>query len=725
MQNRIIIKSIEFYGIKNKDKDKDIIIKLYHNKMTESSDVFVHDQKKINWKFIIDYNKNLPIYFIIFEKDIHNNETMIVNFSFKNKRNNYCNPCTWNFSCNLFPKPIIKELELIKNDTVIGKIVIHQYILSNMLAYFYPCGKGWDLPNTFPQLDNYSLKRTFNIYKSIKLITDKFEDQKPKYDFYSEAFLHIINDKNNNPPFCFGIIGPDNFGKTDLLKSLKRKLYENKSNIDKKRVIIDFNPWSFESDDTIWSSILMRIHDELENDFGKFNLKWNRIKKNLFPDIHAVNVFMLKILLISVSLFVFIYFNFTNMISNVFVTIFLSMSTLLLLKDLIQLGRNMLFSIPNLIMSKIKKPDWSSALGFMHEIKKEFFDFINPIVKDNNYQVILLIDDLDKCSIEKIYLVIKVLSLIKYSDCPIYMVLTYNSVKITEAINNYYKLKYFSLSTNMVNKLVNIPFCLPGRDIVENLNLLDENLEEIQLEDNNLLREQMNEYITIDISDNKYLSTNKKGLTNEKDTTNLKLDDIDSMITNNDDINIYQLETYYKHLSKMKDTNNEDRIIKLRNTISEKFIEMKNNFIKSYYSGLDKVEIKLFQLIIENTKNSGIGLTNENVIKIINIYSISRFLLPPYLKIKKEILLHFIVITEIWLKIIVKIYHEMKRKKFNLNYTEMKEIFKDKTLLFFYLNNNIVNHHNDDLILYLTKFELYIIDFIDLEPYIFNLDRCL
>ena len=67
----------------------------------------------------------------------------------------------------------------------------------------------------------------------------------------------------------------------------------------------------------------------------------------------------------------------------------------------------------------------------------------------------------------------------------------------------------------------------------------------------------------------------------------------------------------------------------------------------------------------------------------------------------------------------------MKRKKFNLNYTEMKEIFKDKTLLFFYLNNNIVNHHNDDLILYLTKFELYIIDFIDLEPYIFNLDRCL
>ena len=145
---------------------------------------------------------------------------------------------------------------------------------------------------------------------------------------------------------------------------------------------------------------------------------------------------------------------------------------------------------------------------------------------------------------------------------------------------------------------------------------------------------------------------------------------------------------------------------------------MKKNFTKSYDMGLDDNEIKLFQLIIENTKNSEAGLTNDNVVKVINIYSISRFLLPSYLKIKKEALLHFIVLTEIWLEIMVKIYHEIKKNKFNLSYTEIKEKFQEKKLIDF------SNKSNFEFISYLTKFKLSVLDFIDLEPYIFNLDRC-
>ena len=128
--------------------------------------------------------------------------------------------------------------------------------------------------------------------------------------------------------------------------------------------------------------------------------------------------------------------------------------------------------------------------------------------------------------------------------------------------------------------------------------------------------------------------------------------------------------------------------------------------------------------IIENTKNSGNALTDSHVIKIINIYSISRFILPNYLKSKKLKLLHFIVVTENWLKIISKIYYEIKKIKFNLNFSQVKECFEDKELLFFYLNN-IKNSENDEFILYLTKYELKVIEFIELEPFIFNLDRCL
>jgi hypothetical protein len=229
----------------------------------------------------------------------------------------------------------------------------------------------------------------------------------------------------------------------------------------------------------------------------------------------------------------------------------------------------------------------------------------------------------------------------------------------------------------MINKLINIPFCLPGRDIVENLNLLD------NLEDSVIINMNYN---------------NKKGI--NYDLNNIEID--------SDNLNIYQLENYL-----LKNNNTE-----LKNKIFEKILEMKKNFTKSYYMGLDDNEIKLFQLIIENTKNSEVGLTNDNVVKVINIYSISRFLLSPYLKIKKEALLHFIVITEIWLVIMIKIYHEIKKNKFNLSYTEIKEKFQNKKLVEF------SNKSNFEFISYLSKFELTVLDFIDLEPYIFNLDRC-
>ena len=85
-------------------------------------------------------------------------------------------------------------------------------------------------------------------------------------------------------------------------------------------------------------------------------------------------------------------------------TLFLSISSLFLLKDFFDFVKNSLYSISDLILNKVKKPDWSKELGFMNEIKKEFFDFINPVVKKYDYKLILLIDDLDKCSIENIQL---------------------------------------------------------------------------------------------------------------------------------------------------------------------------------------------------------------------------------------------------------------------------------------------------------------------------------
>jgi hypothetical protein len=72
----------------------------------------------------------------------------------------------------------------------------------------------------------------------------------------------------------------------------------------------------------------------------------------------------------------------------------------------------------------------------------------------------------------------------------------------------------------------------------------------------------------------------------------------------------------------------------------------------------------------------------------------------------------------------IQIYEEVKKIKINLDSEKIKECFENKELLFFYINNEKIIK-NDELIIYLTKFEIKIIDYIELENFIINLDRCL
>jgi hypothetical protein len=608
-QIRIVVKNIKFFN----ENVKNIILMIKHG----SANIIGSND------FIFLYNQNLSIDFTVQEDDLTIGEFKIAPIKFIS---------SW------FVKKNILELDIVKNNKKIGRITIEQSIYS------------WFQSVLFKYIGYPKTSKT-ELCNSIKIIKNDFHDQESIYEYYSDAFLRIINFRENIPPLYFGIIAPDNFGKSDLLSILKNKII---SSSFIKKIVIEFNPWSFEADDTIWASILMSIHTGLEKEFGRNTLNWMRIRKNFFPDYKSVSIFLFKLIITTGLIIALIFIDYTkNILSNILIVSSLFLSSLILLKDIINVIKNFIFSLSDLL-KKIRKPDWSKELGFMNEIKTEFFDFINPVIKDNDYKLILLIDDLDKCSIEKIYLVIKVLSLIKYSDCPIYVFLTYDSKKIDESLRNYYQIKYHKNITDskyIMNKLINVPFCLPGREIINNLSLIYDN---------------MNKSPKIESSPR--ISPKKR-----KDTIL-------------DDFNIDLIET---------------------------------NLDSLYQSH----EITTFQSIIENTKNSGNALTNEQVIKIINIYSLAKFLLPNNLRHKRFILLHLIVLCENWLRIMIYLYKLIRKTKFNLTYSEIKEAFGEKQLLFFYLNDT--ETPNDELLLYLTKFEIKIIDFIDLEPYIFNLDRCL
>ena len=721
MENRIIIKKINFF----EQLTHDIKIKLYHNKITQvSSIIWDYENKEIiNWKFIIDYDLNIAIDFILLENDIFE-ENNIIGHGFHKNIITKINKTT----SLIFPEPLINIVTIEKNNVSIAEIEIEQYIISKEDSLLFKCGIGWDFPDNYPKLNVFPFKNRNEIFQNIRIIENNYVEES-QYDIYSEAFIRIINNDYNKPPLCFGIIAPDNYGKSRLLQTLKNKI--NSLPNHKSFVAIDFNPWNFESDDTIWASILMSIHDALENKFGKFNLKLLRIKKILFPTTNTFILFLLKIFIpIILLIILFIYdYNYNYKFTSIILSIGLGISSLFFLKDIIILIKNFFFSASDVIYSKISKPNWQHKLGFMNEIKQEFFNFINPAIKKYNCRLILLIDDLDKCSIEKVYLVIKALSLLKYSDCPLYIFLSYDSVKINDAIKSYYKIKHLTNAyegKHLLDKLITIPFCLPEKNIVENITLLD---KYIKASSTNLQNSPVNKSFKFslknqDMDESFIIYLNEKGPPINTSNLNLtKINQIERNITNHT-LTFVQLENYYKYLIKIENEfPYEQKIKDIKKLVYKEFIKLKKDFTNNYYIGLDSNETNMFQNILEETKYSGKCLNNTQIIKIINMYSIARFLLPNYLKYKKEKLFHLLIITENWPNIIIQIYIEIKKNKINLSIEQVKECFDNKDLLFYYLKKDIFTK-NDELIIYLSKFEIKITDFIDLEIYIINLDRC-
>lgn len=772
MENRLVIKKINF--IKNFEVYKqDIKIKLYYGSITQTSEIFWNysNNQIINWKFIFDYDGRSRIEFIILDDELFNVDNIIgqscILEHFQIEEN-------YVLDMYEFPEPIIREIDITKENEKIGSMFIEMYIIPKEFSSLYKCGNGWSLPDSYPELENFPFKKNNEIYQHIKIVDDKFGiEDKTKFDLYSEAFSRIIDEPENKPPICFGIIAPDNFGKTNFLHNLKNKILEKekskyKNKYNPKKAIIEFNAWSFEADNTIWASILMNIHNCLEEKIGKNKLKWIRIKKIFFPDVRTTILLILKLAIpITLLIILLIYNKEISSASNIILALITVVSSIFIVPDAFNLVKSMLFSISDNILKNIKSPDWSKKLGFMNEIKNEFFDFLNPIIKAHNLRLILLIDDLDRCSVEKVYTVLKALTLLKNSDCPIYIFIAYDSVKINDAIKTYYKTKY-QVSTyesrHVLDKLVNVPFCLPEKNIAENLMLIDEYLDEEsflnlrnelikKIPSNHLIKNNKGivdmdktfEEFYLFYSPNKELPMNKKTLLNEIEfmTNNFQKQDNDVIYINyksfdnqdkilqieqhlkSNDLTLTQLENYYTYLNKIeKETPNNLKILEIKNLIYIKFIHIKRDYTNNYYVGLDQEEIKIFQKIIEDTKTSGHSLNNYQIRKIINIYSISRFLLPNFLQIKKHSLFHLIVLTEKWHDIIIELCLEFKKLRQNFTLEKTKECIGEKDLVFFYYKENEPNQ-NMQFIIYLGNFTIKGIDFVELEPYIFNFDRCL
>jgi len=648
-------------------------------------------------------------------------------------------------------------------------------------------------------IDNNSINKenTINIINNNISTDDEFQFNK-----YADAFANIINNKNLSLPLIFGLYAPKGVGKTHLLHLINNKISNNNFiKVDFNAWVFSGTDILWAGMVTaLYNTVENRLGVYYTRYFRVESKLFPKTKDKIL-------FFILIILMISLLIgSYFIYKNNDiQLIWSIISVFFSSLLTINFFKNILNIGKFMLISFSSEVKKAVSSPNFSSKLGFMNDVKNEIKDIIIPILNKKNQKMIINIDDLDKCPPDKIAEVLEAIQLLLSDDnCPFIVFISGNSNTLIKAIESNYKNKYKNFMEingyEYLNKLITIPFSIPNINSINKLNILQiltkNDSEKVLI---NKYNEKLKYFIENDNSyKEKYLKNiNSKSLLNNFllnetpiDTDKMSLIEkceyidtlTDSNLTNivvkknndnltflrstndiHDSINDYLLqvehninnnieqydnleELYFSinkliiQLQKKNITEFNVRIKKIKDYIINFFTIQKNNIFKSLFKEYSDYETKVFCDLSYYLGSS------MNIIKskrVINLYNLSRFILPSHLFDLRKYLIQIIIMSEFWnyrmtwvIMILEDIYKESFIKKKNII-----ETLQNISLFDFYNKsvNNIIQKNNDKISKSLSKTDFNKKDFLKiikynnielihlykLNNYIFNIDQCL
>lgn len=102
------------------------------------------------------------------------------------------------------------------------------------------------------------------MFQSDKPIDNNKNDKLHRKTFSSQI-AHAILSYNSSENFTISLCGPWGSGKTSILNMIKEEInrLSNDYPIDKKPIIINFNPWNYSSREQLLSQFFLTINDEL------------------------------------------------------------------------------------------------------------------------------------------------------------------------------------------------------------------------------------------------------------------------------------------------------------------------------------------------------------------------------------------------------------------------------------------------------------------------------
>ena len=198
------------------------------------------------------------------------------------------------------------------------------------------------------------------------------------YQVHADLLKNVVCNQKNLP-ITIGLYGDWGSGKSSVLKLIKKSIKED-TNINNKTIILYFDGWSFESFDDAKMSLIQGIVDQLEKEVGTIEETksfFGKIKEHIFSMRTLQSIVKSSVLPIGTA----------------------AVTGGAIVPALLSLLINKKEEIKDEILSTLKEAWEGKSISekeyaAVREFREDFEKLIEATKKD---QIIILIDDLDRC----------------------------------------------------------------------------------------------------------------------------------------------------------------------------------------------------------------------------------------------------------------------------------------------------------------------------------------
>lgn len=261
--------------------------------------------------------------------------------------------------------------------------------------------------------DRVDSQSSFNAYSAKENFKDIIDSSvEPCFGITALADCYIKQlDKiaeHTNDKFCMlGIFGPWGRGKTYFFNQIKslleKRSSEKQSKSTLKYKIVSFNAWKYQDTPAIWAYLYETMYEE-----GLYDCKkaWFMLKPNC------------KYILLAILYFLIIWFSpklniVSEEIQSVLLSLRIPISIISLFGGIAYAVIKNPFSVYKAIEKHFKRKSYKGTLGIQSDLENDLEALVKLIIREpKKEQLILFVDDIDRCETSKMLSVVNSLRLI-------------------------------------------------------------------------------------------------------------------------------------------------------------------------------------------------------------------------------------------------------------------------------------------------------------------------